>query len=320
MMNSTTRYRWSHRLAWVMAALALLPISVGAVVTTVGAGMAFADWPTSDGLGMLSYPWLQSSGHKFLEHGHRLAGMMIGIVSLVFAAWAFGADKRPIVRWFAGMILLSVIGQGVLGGFRVLLDEKHMALIHGHFAAWVFTAMCLTVLATRTIEHTLADAERPHLGLLIASGFAFVTVFVQYLLGGQLRHLDSSHAWLVHPWFAMAVVVAVLLVHFLAGRQNLPRIQTAAHLALGLVFLQAAVGLFTWGAKYGYPQWDIMAEPLSPARVALSTLHKVVGLLTFAAIGVGFVQVIAGRRQSMSRVANEAAADAAWSQAAGGVS
>ncbi len=60
----------------------LLPISVGAVVTTVDAGMAFADWPTSDGHGMLAYPWLKSTGDKFLEHGHRLAGMLIGVMSL----------------------------------------------------------------------------------------------------------------------------------------------------------------------------------------------------------------------------------------------
>lgn len=283
-----------------MAALALLPISVGAVVTTVEAGMAFADWPTSDGHVMLWYPWLKSSGDQFLEHGHRLAGMLIGIVSLVFAGWAFLADRRRNVCVFATVVLLGVIAQGVLGGLRVTMNQDQMALIHGNFAAWVFTVMCLTVFATRSTQHSITEDERPRLGLLIASGFAFVTVFVQYLLGGRLRHLGSSDAWLVHPWFAIAVVIAVLLVHFLAGRQNLPRIQTTAHFALGLVFVQAALGLFTWGAKYGYPQWDILAERLSPLQVGLSSLHKVVGLLTFAAIGVGFVQIItrrASRRQ-----------------------
>src|SRR5689334_6182088 len=96
-MNSSVIYHWSFRLALLMALLALLPISVGAVVTTVEAGMAFADWPGSDGHNMLLYPWLKSSGDKFLEHGHRLAGMLIGIVSLLFTAWAFAADRRPAV-------------------------------------------------------------------------------------------------------------------------------------------------------------------------------------------------------------------------------
>src|SRR5262249_6898084 len=87
-MNSSVTYRWSFRLALLMAAIALLPIGLGAVVTTVEAGMAFADWPTSDGYDMLWYPWLTSTGDKFLEHGHRLAGMLIGIVSLFFTGWA----------------------------------------------------------------------------------------------------------------------------------------------------------------------------------------------------------------------------------------
>ncbi len=324
-MNSPVTYRWSFRLALLMAVIALLPIGVGAVVTTVKAGMAFADWPTSDGQNMLFYPWLQSTGDKFLEHGHRLAGMLIGVVSLIFTAWAFLADRRPAVRSFALIVLLGVIAQGVLGGFRVRLNEDVMALLHGHFAAWVFTALWLTVLVTADDKLQIADAERPRTALLAASGVAFAAVFVQYILGGRLRHLHASDAWLIHPWFAIAVVAAVLAVQVLAGRQNLPRLQTTAQCALWLVALQGALGLFTWGAKYGFPQWDIMAEPGSPAQVALSSLHKVVGLLTFAAIGVGFVQALTPRLSvgHVSHVPEESVTDVTLgnvAHAAGGLS
>lgn len=298
-MTSSNFFVWSHRLAWLMAALALLPISVGAVVTTVEAGMAFADWPSSDGHNMLVYPWLNSSGEKFLEHGHRLAGMLIGIVSLTFAGWAFLADRRPLVRVLAVIVLLGVIAQGIIGGIRVRQNNDVWALIHGHTAAWVFTAMCVTVLVTGKHGADITDAVRPRLSLMLASGSALAAVFVQYMLGGRLRHLGSSDAWLIHPWFAIAVVLTVLAVHFLAGRQELPRIQTTAQIALGLVFAQVALGLFTWGAKYGYPAWDIMAVQRSPAQIALSSLHQVVGLLTFAAIGVGFVQIIAAIRRPL---------------------
>ena len=281
-----------------MAALALLPIGLGAVVTTVEAGMAFADWPTSDGYLMVTYPWLKSSGDKFLEHGHRLAGMLIGIAALAFTGWAFAVDRRPVVKTFAVVVLLGVIVQGVIGGIRVRQNDDVWALIHGHSAAWVFTAMCLTVLATAKSQAKIVDEERPGIALLIASGAAFLSVFVQYVLGGRLRHLGSSDAWLIHPWFAIAVVACVLWVHFLAQRRDLPRIQTTAQIAVWLVGSQAALGVFTWGAKYGYPQWDILGEPLSPAQVALSSLHKIVGLLTFAAIGVTFAQVIAAYRSA----------------------
>jgi heme A synthase len=133
--------------------------------------------------------------------------------------------------------------------------------------------------------------------LVLAAGFSLTSVFVQVLLGGRLRHLGASDAWLIHPWFAIAVVVSVLAVHYLAGRQELPRIQTTAQIALWLVFAQAALGLLTWGAKFGYPEWEILAVRQSPAQIALSTLHQVVGLLTFAAIGVNFLQVLVACRR-----------------------
>lgn len=71
--------------AWLTLISALPLISMGAVVTTVDAGMAFPDWPTSDGYSMLAYPWLQSIGEpdKFLEHGHRLAGMLTGFCTSI---------------------------------------------------------------------------------------------------------------------------------------------------------------------------------------------------------------------------------------------
>src|SRR5580700_9325361 len=83
-------------LAIATAGAALLPIVVGALVTTLDAGMAFRDWPTSDGQGMLTYPWLKSAGDKFVEHGHRLAGIVIGCVSIVFACSVWLFEPR---RW-----------------------------------------------------------------------------------------------------------------------------------------------------------------------------------------------------------------------------
>lgn len=284
-----------------MAGLALLPISLGAVVTTVEAGMAFADWPSSDGHNMLLYPWWQSSGDKFLEHGHRLAGMLIGVMSLCFCGWAMTKDGRPVIRILAWAVLVGVIAQGLLGGLRVTMNKNEMALLHGNFAAWVFTAMCLTVMASSPATESISDMERPRLSLLLMSAVTFLTVAVQYVLGGRLRHLQTSDAWLIHPWFAAVVVVAVLGLHVLASRQALPRIQTTSLAALWLVFAQAGIGLVTWAALYGYPQWDIQGDPLSPARVASSSLHKVTGLLTFAAVGVAFVQTLIASRQHASR-------------------
>ena len=63
--DNLTQYRpLLHWTAVVTACLSLLPISVGALVTTLDAGMAFADWPSSDGQNMLLYPWLESIRDK----------------------------------------------------------------------------------------------------------------------------------------------------------------------------------------------------------------------------------------------------------------
>ena len=300
-MTTHSTYRWTSWFAWLMAAVALLPISVGAVVTTVKAGMAFADWPNSDGHNMLLYPWFQSTGDQFLEHGHRLAGMLIGLLSLTFTVWSLVVDRRPAVGRWSLLVLAGVIVQGLLGGLRVRLDQHEMAFLHSLFAACVFLAICLTVLACGSAGMQLTDATRPAGGLLLASGIAVGSVFVQYVLGGRLRHFGSSDAWLVHPWFAVAVALSVIAVHLLAARQDLPRIQTSAQIAFWLVLVQAVLGLFTWGLKYGYPQWDVMALPGSSSQIALSSLHKVVGLASFAAIGVGFVQILTAARQSLVR-------------------
>ena len=125
--------RTVHRFAVLTCLVALLPITVGALVTTLKAGMAFADWPTSDGQNMLLYPWLQDLRHtdKFVEHGHRLAGILIG--SDVNCPGHSHVSERVEVVGSCDMavaVLLAVIGQGMLGGMRVLMDEQVLAMTH----------------------------------------------------------------------------------------------------------------------------------------------------------------------------------------------
>ena len=93
--NFESQRRLVHRVALVTAVVSLLPIALGSLVTTLGAGMAFLDWPSSDGHGMLAYPWWKSSGDKFVEHGHRLAGVLIGLcsVGLFVVAWIYSVER-----------------------------------------------------------------------------------------------------------------------------------------------------------------------------------------------------------------------------------
>ena len=111
--------------------------------------MAFPDWPTSGGRNLFAYPWLRSAGAQFIEHGHRLAGSAVGILTL---ALAFGVWKRDTRVWTKEMALLAaaaVLLQGVLGGMRVRMDSKGLAFLHACLAQAFFalTAMLATVLS-----------------------------------------------------------------------------------------------------------------------------------------------------------------------------
>lgn len=288
--------RWLHRLAWLTALVALLPISVGAVVTTVDAGMAFADWPTSDGQGMLSYPWLKSSGDKFLEHGHRLAGMLIGVMTLILTWFAFTGESRPAVKTLVAVILLAVIAQGLLGGSRVIRNERVLAFLHGQMAAGVFSLMGVLVALTGsawTSGPVAADVQPRVRAAAWAGGALIVALVVQYVLGGMLRHLGTAEAWLVHPWFAIAVAAAAMTFFAYAWRTNSPTLRRAAGWVVAFVALQALLGVATWGVRFGFPQWNIVAVQQSSLNTAVRSLHKVVGLLTFMTAVVAEVRTLA---------------------------
>lgn len=282
-MNVSSPSRWLHRFAWLTATLTLLlPVTTGALVTTLKAGMAFADWPSSDGYNMLAYPWLSSARDQFIEHGHRLSGLTIGVLSIALAIAAWCIETRGPARWLASAIFLSVFVQGMLGGARVLMDKQTMALIHGDFAAGVFSLMGVFVLMTgvgwesREVVRDVARAKSVR-NMAVA---VLVTVAIQYFLGGVLRHLGESWAWMLHPWFAIVPVVLSILFAAKARQAGSAMLNRGAKFLLALIVSQALLGLASWYVRFGVPSWGVVAELNSPAQIIVCSLHKVVGMLT----------------------------------------
>jgi len=266
-------------LAVLTAATALLPIVVGALVTSHKAGMAFPDWPTSDGQGMFAYPWLKSAGDKFIEHGHRLAGILIGCVSIVFAAACFALEPRRWVRWCGVGVLLAVIAQGLLGGGRVLADARTLALLHGSLAAIVFTFMSAVALVlSRSWNEPPEIPTGTRLGAIkVLSILTPVVLLLQYALGGLVRHLGTAiYEHVGTAFLVLAFVVATLVAAYRTRIGWLRR--PAALLALAAV-AQILLGAGGWVTKFGYAPWGYVAVQRSPIQIAVLTSHTVVGML-----------------------------------------
>lgn len=290
---------WLHRIAVLTACLALLPILMGALVTTKDAGMAFPDWPNSDGHNMLSYPWLKSAGAKFLEHGHRLAGILIGIASIALAVAAVRLEKRAWVKWLACGVLLAVITQGILGGQRVLLDQRGLAFVHGSFAALVLALMASVAVVTSrnwNIASPGSGNQRSgNLGRLKL--LALITcgcVFIQYMLGGLLRH--QGRVLFEHLGFAFVAAVMVIWLAMAAAALGSAWLRGPAISLAVLTIMQLALGAGAWVTKFGFD--GRVAVYGSLEQDVMRTAHVMCGMLLFVTCVVLTVRIARLQRLS----------------------
>lgn len=281
-MNTVKYQPILHRFAILTMMLALLPIIVGALVTTLDAGMAFRDWPSSDGYNLFFYPWLKSAGDKFIEHGHRLAGALIGFVSIGLAGIAWKLESRKSVRWACYGVLLAVIVQGLLGGGRVRLNARDLALVHGSFAALVFGLMgAVSLITSRFWLEEKPPARRPISGAIsFLTWITVIAIISQYLIGGFVRHRGLA----LHEHLAGAVLVSVLVIAttIAAHRSQNPAIKRAGWLMFAFLLLQVSLGLGAWVMKFGFAPTGYVAIVNSMPHIVLRTAHTVCGMLLFA--------------------------------------
>ncbi len=274
--------RLVHWMAVTTVLVSLAPIGLGSLVTTLGAGMAFPDWPTSDGQGMLAYPWLSSTGDKFVEHGHRLAGMAVGLCSIGLCAAAVLTRRPKPVQFACGAVLIGVIIQGLLGGLRVRLDQQAVAFGHSVFGCLVFVSLWLVAAMTSTRWQTDAHDELGFSGraLTALSAVYPAVCLIQYVLGGFIRHLGL----MVHEHVAGAILVvlgAVCVLWLSLGSRNL-RVRRASVAVAVACVVQICVGLAVWVSKFGLPDLGWVAVQHSMLQVVARTLHTVAGMCVVA--------------------------------------
>jgi len=182
-----------------------LLLFAGGFTTSIKAGMAFLDWPLSNG-SVNPDGWLTESD-KMAEHSHRLLGMKIGLLSIGIFLWTYLREARDWVRTLARVLVLLVILQGVLGGARVRFDQLNImsesnllaqsfAVMHACGAMIVLGLLvAMTLAQSRAWIHPGAKLQSPCPASVKRWGLvATATIFLQILIGAIMRHADAGLA------------------------------------------------------------------------------------------------------------------------------
>lgn len=305
---------WPHRTAVLLVCATFPLIWVGGLVTTTDAGMAVRDWPTTNGYNMFFLPlaqWLGSGWKLFIEHSHRLMGALTGVLTLLFAAAVWLRDGRRWMRYVALLAVAGVIFQGVLGGFRVIEDERLLAMAHGctgpAFFALAVVSAVFTSRRWREAGQGGASADTPVTGSLVRlAAFTLLLVYAQLVLGAQIRHMPptGTTAWFDAAVFFHIVNAGLVLGHggWLAWRcRKSARWVAVPAMLLGVqLTVQVTLGGATWIVNYGWPEWtqslgwgqhyivqaqSVWQSVVTTAHVALGSLILASGALILARCG-----------------------------------
>jgi heme a synthase len=275
-------------------------VTLGAFTTSIGAGMAFPDWPLSNG-SLNPSGWLRNLS-MFAEHSHRLSAGVMSTVTIALAVWIQRTDTRQWLRKLAWFAVVLVLVQAIVGGLRVLLDRfdvdmlqttvgRLFAMLHACLAQFfVCTLIAVAVACTRGWrERPIPAAGRVRrLGVICCA-----LLFVQLGIAAVMRHSGAGLAimtfpystpdghWLPAHWdfrvaihFAhrlMAVVLAVALPAFVfvvrRDRASTLAMRAAASALLSLIVLQILLGA------------QIILTMRQPE---MTTAHVLVGAMTLA--------------------------------------
>ena len=265
---------WRHRFACFHVVATWLLLIAGATVTSHDAGLAVPDWPTSFGIlnPILVYVLGLVRGLATYEHGHRVAAMVVGLLTIVETIWLWRTAERRAVRVLGVLLLAGVLLQGALGGATVLLRLPPATSIgHGLLAQTFFCLSIATAWLIRERNESASQVEaQPRLARCAL--LAFGAVYVQLLLGAIVRHTAAKEriatfadlSVQVHAAFAAVVLIAIgrLVAEVVQSRGSVRALARPALSLVVLVPVQALIGILSI-VKRGDP--------------AVTVLHVIVG-------------------------------------------
>jgi len=297
---------WPRRLAIALVVATFPLIWVGGLVTSTKAGMAVPDWPTTYGYNLFLYPWqtwVFGPWDLFVEHGHRLLGALVGMITiaLLVSVWLRRATIGTWLLWTVLFALFLVTFQGVLGGMRVRMNERTLAMIHGCVAPAFFglvTAIAVFLSPLwRNVTAPKYDATAAKLHRL--SIVTLALVYTQLIFGAIIRHVSATASWrafrlavIVHlvMAFVLTLHVALLWWHVRRHHRGETALRRPAAVLTTLMGLQLALGAATWIVKFGWPTWvgehswnaGFIVQANGWLQAGVVTSHVAVGSLIFA--------------------------------------
>ncbi|HEU5079563.1 MAG TPA: COX15/CtaA family protein [Opitutaceae bacterium] len=322
--NSHRTSTYKPALAWFAtlgSAWVFVLVMLGAFTTTIGAGMAFQDWPLSNG-SINPKGWLTNIA-MFAEHSHRLSGTMMGLITIVLAIWVARVETRGWVRKLAWTALVIVVIQGILGGTRVKLDAVYLGnfqmsvgqflrIPHGILAQlYVVNLFAIAASLSKSwIQAPLANfavsKSLRRLGVICTA-----LVIIQLMVAATMRHFYAGLAIPTFPLTPEGTLIPTvwnfrIAIHF-------------AHRAMALVIFVAliwyAVAIFRERAAALFRTTAVIMVALLLLQIFLgiaiiksvrdpyfTTAHVIVGAVT---LGVTFLlSWFAHRNQLQSLPAN----------------
>lgn len=307
------RAEYSRSRFWLAltTALTTLPlIFMGGLVTSRDAGMAVPDWPGTFGYNMFTFPWSKMVGDVFYEHGHRLIGSVVGLLTITLTVWTAVTETRSRVKLLTYLALVAVCVQGLMGGLRVTMTQSEtfgpyvmgFAIFHGIFAQ-AFLVLIFLIVWMHSKSWLQAPKPQTHTNAEIVQRMTLTLVAVtavQLLLGAILRHTGRlAHA---HIFMAVAVLATVAQVYRTIHRE-LPRQSRFTGFVNGLVVLLGAQVLLGSLAFLALPEMGYFRNS-SMILFGVPTLHQVTG--AFILVVASFLAIQCQRLLTLEELDAEA--------------
>lgn len=282
-------HRGLHRFAIFTAAVTLLLIVAGALVTSNDAGLSVPDWPTSFGS---IYKMPRMVGGILYEHSHRMVAEFVGLLTIILAVWTWRVEKRRWLRWLGVAALGTVIAQGVLGGITVLhflppaVSSAHAALAQTFFCIAVAIAVFTGRRWVDEQPRVELDIRRPSLFTLTL--LSIFVLYVQLILGAMFRH--NGLGWWPHVVHAgvVAIVLSWTAIRAISVYPHIEAVKRPAIMMLSLMVAQLCLGFLAFITRV---MWGHDAAQPELPMVISTVIHVAVGALLLATTVVLAIQV-----------------------------